>query len=222
MTSPDRLPYVEAELNYLVPPAERPRYYAYEPGPGDPPPNMVHEPHTMHIVDVHRVRLVHHVGRRIAGTGLIGVIARPLGRWNEVVQLGFDIRQAIGTCHAGILLSIAGPRSRKTGSADNRGDRVGPRRATVPARISLRPRVCREPALPGSRCGAKPRRCEACSSLPPERLVAQGRSIGPRDADIGKHAVVHAAELLALTHPAAPQAQRRKKRLGGIAQIVER
>src|SRR5436853_4262544 len=52
MTNPDRLPYVEAELNYLAPPAERPRYYAYEPGPADPPPNMVHEAHTMCIHDM--------------------------------------------------------------------------------------------------------------------------------------------------------------------------
>jgi len=36
MTKIDQLPYVEAELNYIVPMAERPRYYAYEPGPGDP------------------------------------------------------------------------------------------------------------------------------------------------------------------------------------------
>ena len=27
------LPYVEAELNYIAPMAERPRYYAYETGP---------------------------------------------------------------------------------------------------------------------------------------------------------------------------------------------
>jgi len=32
MSTPDRLPYVEAELNYIVPMPERPRYYRYEPG----------------------------------------------------------------------------------------------------------------------------------------------------------------------------------------------
>jgi len=52
MTKIDQLPYVEAELNYIAPTAERPRYYAYEPGPGDPPPNMVHEAHTMRIHDM--------------------------------------------------------------------------------------------------------------------------------------------------------------------------
>jgi hypothetical protein len=52
MTNIDQLPYVEAELNYIVPMAERPRYYAYEPGPGDPAPNMVHEAHTMRIHDM--------------------------------------------------------------------------------------------------------------------------------------------------------------------------
>ncbi|HZU88764.1 MAG TPA: hypothetical protein VE993_05860, partial [Stellaceae bacterium] len=49
MSTVDSLPYVEAELNYLVPMAERPRYYAYDPDPGDPPPNMRHEAHRMRI-----------------------------------------------------------------------------------------------------------------------------------------------------------------------------
>ena len=49
MSDIDRLPYVEAELNYLGPIAERPRYYAYEPGPNDPPSVMPHEPHRMQI-----------------------------------------------------------------------------------------------------------------------------------------------------------------------------
>ena len=35
-----RLPYVEAELNYLAPMAERPRYYAYEPSGRAPRSNM--------------------------------------------------------------------------------------------------------------------------------------------------------------------------------------
>ncbi len=52
MTKTDQLPYVEAELNYIVPMAERPRYYAYEPSPSDPPPNMVHAAHTMRIHDM--------------------------------------------------------------------------------------------------------------------------------------------------------------------------
>ena len=30
MSNTDSLPYVEAELNYLGPMTERPRYYAYE------------------------------------------------------------------------------------------------------------------------------------------------------------------------------------------------
>jgi hypothetical protein len=36
MTNTDQLSYVEAELNYLAPIGERPRYYAYEPEPGEP------------------------------------------------------------------------------------------------------------------------------------------------------------------------------------------
>jgi len=49
MTKIDQLPYVEAELNYLAPMAERPRYYAYEPEPGEPRSNLTPEPHQMHI-----------------------------------------------------------------------------------------------------------------------------------------------------------------------------
>ena len=49
MSDIDRLPYVEAELNYLGPTAARPRYYAYETGPNDPPSVMPYEPHQMQI-----------------------------------------------------------------------------------------------------------------------------------------------------------------------------
>ncbi len=49
MSDIDRLPYVEAELNYLGPTSVRPRYYAYEAGPNDPPSVMPYEPHTMQI-----------------------------------------------------------------------------------------------------------------------------------------------------------------------------
>jgi len=49
MTNINELPYVEAELNYLAPMTERPRYYAYEPEPGEPRSNLTPEPHQMHI-----------------------------------------------------------------------------------------------------------------------------------------------------------------------------
>ena len=52
MTNVDQLPYVEAELNYLAPMTERPRYYAYEPQPGEPHSNMTPEPHRMQIHDL--------------------------------------------------------------------------------------------------------------------------------------------------------------------------
>jgi hypothetical protein len=52
MSNNDRLPHVEAELNYLGPTTVRPRYYAYEPGPNDPPSVMPHEPHRMAIHDL--------------------------------------------------------------------------------------------------------------------------------------------------------------------------
>jgi hypothetical protein len=48
MIATDRLPYVEAELNYLAPMPERPRYYAYDVGSGAQS-NMRHEAHRVHI-----------------------------------------------------------------------------------------------------------------------------------------------------------------------------
>ncbi|HVC54788.1 MAG TPA: CmcJ/NvfI family oxidoreductase [Stellaceae bacterium] len=52
MSNLDRLPYVEAELNYLAPIGERPRYYAYEPQPGEPGSNMANDVHRVHIHDL--------------------------------------------------------------------------------------------------------------------------------------------------------------------------
>ena len=49
MSNTDSLPYVEAELNYLGPMTERPRYYAFEPQPGEPRSNLTPEPHQMRI-----------------------------------------------------------------------------------------------------------------------------------------------------------------------------
>ena len=49
MTKTDSLHYVEAELNYLGPMTERPRYYAYEIGERS---NMTYDPHQMRIHDM--------------------------------------------------------------------------------------------------------------------------------------------------------------------------
>jgi len=49
MSNIDSLPYVEAELNYLAPMTERPRYYAFEPQPGEPRSNLEPEPHQVRI-----------------------------------------------------------------------------------------------------------------------------------------------------------------------------
>src|ERR1700680_396109 len=49
MSDLESLPYVEAQLNYLGPMTERPRYYAYERGERS---NMAYAPHTMRIHDM--------------------------------------------------------------------------------------------------------------------------------------------------------------------------
>ena len=56
MSDSDRLSYVEAELNYLGRTNERPRYYAYEPAPGDQPTVMPYEPHRMKIHDLRPIQ----------------------------------------------------------------------------------------------------------------------------------------------------------------------
>ena len=56
MSDIDRLPYVEAELNYLGPTTVRPRYYAYEPDANDPPSVMPYEPHRMQIHDLRPIQ----------------------------------------------------------------------------------------------------------------------------------------------------------------------
>jgi hypothetical protein len=56
MTSYDHLPFVEAELNYLAPMAERPRYYAYDPEPDVPRSNIVHEAHRVRIHDMRPIQ----------------------------------------------------------------------------------------------------------------------------------------------------------------------
>jgi hypothetical protein len=52
MANTDSLPYVEAQLNYLGPMTERPRYYAYETPQGEQRSNMTYDPHTMRIHDM--------------------------------------------------------------------------------------------------------------------------------------------------------------------------
>ena len=51
----DRLPRVDAVLNYLVPMNEKPRNYAYDPPPGVPQTNTRWEPHEMPIHDIRAV-----------------------------------------------------------------------------------------------------------------------------------------------------------------------
>ena len=52
MSNTDSLNYVEAELNYLGPMTERPRYYAYETDTGERRSNMAYDPHIMRIHDL--------------------------------------------------------------------------------------------------------------------------------------------------------------------------
>jgi hypothetical protein len=68
----DALPAVEAELNYLVPMAERPRNYTYEPPAGTPRSNAAHEPRRLAIRDARPV-----ASRISLDAQGFGVIAQP-------------------------------------------------------------------------------------------------------------------------------------------------
>jgi hypothetical protein len=68
MSNVDSLPYVEAELNYLAPMTERPRYYAYEPQAGEPRSNLEPEPHQVRI---HTLRpIANELGLDVQGLAL--------------------------------------------------------------------------------------------------------------------------------------------------------
>ncbi|HVH80936.1 MAG TPA: CmcJ/NvfI family oxidoreductase [Stellaceae bacterium] len=56
MTDRAKLPHVDGELNYMAPMAERPRYLAYVPEPGEPPTNMTYDPHIMPIHDMRPIQ----------------------------------------------------------------------------------------------------------------------------------------------------------------------
>jgi hypothetical protein len=49
-------PHVEADLNYLAPMTERPRNYTFDPPPGVPRSNTVHETHQVPIYDMRAVQ----------------------------------------------------------------------------------------------------------------------------------------------------------------------
>src|SRR5690349_11461088 len=49
------LPYVQADLHYLAPMAERPRNYTFDPPPGIPRSNTTHETHSVPIYDVRAI-----------------------------------------------------------------------------------------------------------------------------------------------------------------------
>jgi len=56
MTDRATLHHVEAELNYMAPMAQRPRYLAYDPEPGEERSNMTYDPHQMSIYDMRPIQ----------------------------------------------------------------------------------------------------------------------------------------------------------------------
>ena len=64
-----KLSYVEGDLNYMARMAERPRYLAYDPEPGEQRSNMTYDTHKMQIHDMRPVQ--HELGLDHEGFGLV-------------------------------------------------------------------------------------------------------------------------------------------------------
>ena len=77
------LPRVEAVMNYLVPMAERPRNYTFEPPAGVPRSNTEHEPHKVAI----------HDARPVAGTVSLDANGFALVDHRSAVRDFFDVRK---------------------------------------------------------------------------------------------------------------------------------
>ena len=64
-----KLSYVEGDLNYMAPMAERPRYLAYDPEPGEARSNMTYDAHKMQIHDMRPIQ--HELDLDREGFGLV-------------------------------------------------------------------------------------------------------------------------------------------------------
>jgi hypothetical protein len=146
MPNIDQLPYVEAELNYLAPMTERPRYYAYEPQPGEPHANLTPEPHQMHI---HSLRpIADDLGLDVQGFALLEQKSAVRDFWDddEVRRVYYPeaerfLKQATGASRIFIFdhlqrrrvpgqedRSRSGPRQPATRVHVDHTDRSGPQR----------------------------------------------------------------------------------------------
>lgn len=101
MTALDKLPYIEAELNYLGPTTERPRYYAYEPDATDQPPVMPLEPHRMQIHDLRPIG--HELSLDVQGFALVEQRSAVRDFWDddEVRRIYYPEAEAFLKAHTG-------------------------------------------------------------------------------------------------------------------------
>lgn len=101
MTTADNLRFVEAELNYLGPTIERPRYYAYEPDTDDQPPHMPLEPHRMQIHDLRPIG--HELSLDRQGFGLVEHRSAVKDFWDddEVRRVYYPEAEAFLKAHTG-------------------------------------------------------------------------------------------------------------------------
>jgi hypothetical protein len=101
MTTAEKLPYVEAELNYLGATTERPRYYAYEPDASDPPPVMPLEPHKIQIHDLRPIG--HELSLDVQGFALVEQRSAVRDFWDddEVRSVYYPEAEAFLKAHTG-------------------------------------------------------------------------------------------------------------------------
>jgi hypothetical protein len=132
MTAADRLPFVEAELNYLGPTHERPRYYAYTPEANDAPSVMPLEPHRMQIHDLRPI--AHELSLDTQGFALVEQPSAVKDFWDddEVRRVYYPeaeriIREATGASRVFIFDHLQRRR------VDGVADRSGPNAPRQPA-----------------------------------------------------------------------------------------
>ena len=81
MTERVTLPHVEAELNYMKPMAERPRYLAYDPESGEERSNMTYDPHRVSIYDMRPIQ--HELELDREGFGLVEARTAVKDLWDD-------------------------------------------------------------------------------------------------------------------------------------------
>ena len=155
------LAHVEATLNYLAPMTERPRNYTFDPPPGVPRSNSMHEAHTVAVHDARAVEADISLDRE--GFALLRYQSAVKDFWDEdevrrvyypeVAAASSPRRPAPARCSSSIIPSGVGSAALTTGQPARR---VSPRPACTWT-------IRRSPARSGCAISSATRRRNCCS-----------------------------------------------------------